>query len=104
MTELQTRKIENYLLQKKNMNDHEGTPWMNVSTKLFKCSITENEDTITAILDILGCFLSNLNDEQKQQVQRPHSAGLFHGLFVVHIYRRRVADVGRFYVFRVDDR
>ena len=42
-------------------------PWTNLSPKLFECSITEN-DAITAVLDIVGGFLSNLDDQQKLQL------------------------------------
>ena len=56
-------KIE-YYLSAKHAGQLEG-PWPKLSTKLYKCSITENEDTITAVLDIVGTFLSKLTDKEK---------------------------------------
>merc|ERR1712129_360434 len=40
-------------------------PWGNLSTKLYECSVTENEDSVTAILDIVGEYLSKLSAEEK---------------------------------------
>ena len=49
------QEIESYLHNKKmnqHINIHDSNsrqPWRNLSDKIFECSITENEDTITAI-------------------------------------------------------
>eukprot|EP01084_Bolivina_argentea_P082747 149833_1 len=89
ITNIHKQRIENYLYDKQirkhsNIHDkgntikkrnsfgfsnenknHLRNSWSNLSNKLFVCSITENEDTITAILDIVGGFLSNLTEREK---------------------------------------
>eukprot|EP00485_Elphidium_margaritaceum_P009231 CAMPEP_0202691396 /NCGR_PEP_ID=MMETSP1385-20130828/6130_1 /ASSEMBLY_ACC=CAM_ASM_000861 /TAXON_ID=933848 /ORGANISM="Elphidium margaritaceum" /LENGTH=379 /DNA_ID=CAMNT_0049346797 /DNA_START=19 /DNA_END=1158 /DNA_ORIENTATION=+ len=75
LDQAQKENIENFLVHKKTeMHSiavetlEKCNPWKNLCAKLFTCSVTENEDAITAVLDVVGIYLANLNEAEKNQL------------------------------------